>query len=172
MKGNIIRFRKAVEGDVEFLKKIYGDAKTFMRASGNQSQWSGNYPGEKEILYDISKGNLWVGVDGDKEIAVVFAFIIGEDPTYSVIDGQWLSDDPYGTIHRIASSGKHGRMLDACIDFALGLIPNLRIDTHKDNGPMLNALQRTGFHRCGVIICSDGTPREAFQLYNNVKDKG
>ena len=33
----------------------------------------------------------------------VFAFILGEDPTYGVIeDGQWLSGDPYGTIHRIA----------------------------------------------------------------------
>ncbi len=37
---------------------------------------------------------------------VSFAFILGEDPTYQQIDGAWLNDQPYGTIHRIAGNGK------------------------------------------------------------------
>lgn len=36
-----------------------------------------------------------------------FAFIIGREPNYAVIEnGAWHSDQPYGTIHRIASNGQ------------------------------------------------------------------
>ena len=42
-------------------------------------------------------------------------------------------------------------------------IGHLRIDTHADNEPMLNAVKRYGFKHCGVIYVADGSPREAFQ---------
>jgi hypothetical protein len=33
--------------------------------------------------------------------------MIGKDPTYAVIEnGNWLNDEPYGVIHRIASNGR------------------------------------------------------------------
>lgn len=156
--------RKAEKGEKEAILRVYATARAFMRRNGNREQWTNGYPGECEIGNDIDAGNLYVGIDQDGEIAVVFAFIIGEDPTYREIDGRWLNDEPYGTIHRIGSSGKHSGMLGECVEYCLEKVPNIRIDTHRDNRPMLAALQRLEFHRCGVIICADGTPREAFQL--------
>ena len=95
---------------------------------------------------------------------MVFSFILGEDPTYKVIEnGQWLNDKPYGTIHRIASNGIRRRMLKACVDYCKEIIDNIRIDTHADNSPMQNALHRLKFSLCGIIYTSDGSHRLAFQ---------
>lgn len=43
--------------------------------------------------------------DGKERVLAQFALCTGEDPTYAHIDGAWLDDDSYVTIHRIASSG-------------------------------------------------------------------
>ncbi len=95
---------------------------------------------------------------------MVFTFIIGEDPTYKEIEnGAWLNDKPYGTIHRIASSGRQGGMLKASVRYCAQMIDNIRIDTHADNGPMQNALHRLNFTFCGIIYVADGSPRLAFQ---------
>lgn len=156
--------RHATVEDLPAVLALYRGAKVFMRRSGNLTQWAGSYPSEPEALKDIADRNLYVIEDADKEIACVFAFITGNDPTYENIDGAWLNDLPYGTVHRIASSGKYPRMVEKCVDFCLRTVSNVRIDTHRDNRPMLDALHRVGFMRCGIIICADGTPREAFQI--------
>lgn len=162
-----VKIRKASAADVPDILSIYQSAKAFMRRSGNLTQWVNGYPGLKEVGKDIENGCLYVGADDDGDIVCVFAFIVGDDPTYAAIDGAWLNDEPYGTIHRIASSGKRSGIVAKCVAFCLGMVGNVRIDTHRDNAPMLKALERIGFKRCGVIICADGTPREAYQLVNN-----
>lgn len=48
-------------------------------------------------------------------------------------NGSWSYDIPYGTIHRVASSGKAKGVAKACFDFCFGLINYVRIDTHRDN---------------------------------------
>lgn len=49
-----------------------------------------------------NKRQLYV-IEEDGQIHGVFAFILGADPTYAVIeDGAWRSDEAYGTIHHIA----------------------------------------------------------------------
>jgi acetyltransferase, GNAT family len=40
---------------------------------------------------------------------------------------------------------------------------NLRIDTHKDNAPMLHNIRKHGFAYCGVIHTDNGSERLAFQ---------
>lgn len=161
MKGTI---RRADRADLPAIRAIYDSARNFMRRSGNLTQWINGYPGDKELLADLSEGNLYVGTDSAGEILFVFAFILGDDPTYYHIKGRWFNDEPYGTVHRIASAGKGGGVLEQCVAYCFGHTGNLRIDTHKDNQPMLRALSRCGFIHCGEIICTDGTPREAFQL--------
>ena len=101
---------------------------------------------------------------GEAEIAGVFMFEIGEDPTYNQIeDGAWLDDSPYGVIHRIAAQiGAKGVVREA-MDYALTQIGHIRIDTHEDNKIMQHVLQKNGFRRCGVIYVYDGTPREAYE---------
>lgn len=56
---------------------------------------------------DIAEGISHVVVS-DNKIVGTFVFIIGDEPTYSEIEGEWINDEPYGTIHRIASDGSVG----------------------------------------------------------------
>ena len=98
----------------------------------------------------------------------MFVFVIGDDPTYEIIeDGAWPSDSPYGTIHRIAGDGQGKGILRLCVDFCKKQIDTLRIDTHHDNRIMQNAIKKNGFQRCGIIYSVDGSPRIAYQRSKN-----
>ena len=101
----------------------------------------------------------------DGQIEAVFAFILGTDPTYAVIeDGQWLDDTlPYGTVHRLASAGKHKGVASAVLDWSMEHCQSLRADTHADNKIMQHLLEKNGFTRCGIIHVADGSPRFAYQ---------
>ena len=155
--------RRARIEDIETVMSIFRGAIKFMRASGNFEQWSNGYPSREVILQDIESGYLYVEESGDGDISGVFAFILGNDPTYSSIEGSWLNSKPYGTIHRIASTGQPPKFSDRCFSFCFNFIENLRIDTHQDNLPMRRALDRNGFTYCGVIHLADGSPRLAYQ---------
>lgn len=158
-----MKIRRSDIADLDRIMPVYESAKAFMRSSGNMAQWTGGYPSAEAISRDIATGNHYVAEDADGQVLAVFAFILGDDPTYGEISGPgWLNERPYGTIHRIASSGRQGGMLDRCVDFCFGFTDNLRIDTHADNAPMLSALGRLGFTRCGIIRLADGSPRTAF----------
>lgn len=134
-----------------------------MRLNNNRTQWDGNYPGEIDVLKDISEGHSYVGILPEGEIIMTFAFVKGEDPTYKTIyEGKWLNNEDYGTVHRIASNGKIRGVLKAACNYCFNETRNIRIDTHKDNKPMLNALDKLGFVKCGMILCRDGSPRIAF----------
>ena len=160
----MITIRKTEVTDIEAALAVYAAAKQYMRRCGNLSQWTGEYPGRADIERDIAAGNSYVGVDADVRVRFVFAFILGEDSTYNYIEGgRWLSDAPYGTIHRIASDGSQRRVVETACRFCSHICPNIRIDTHADNRPMQTALLRCGFTRCGVIYLADGAPRVAFQ---------
>ena len=71
--------------------------------------------------------NLW------REIHAVFAFISGEDPTYSRIEqGRWLQNTPYATLHQIAGNGKLHGIFSIIIEFCSEQIGHLRIDHFVD----------------------------------------
>lgn len=160
----MITIRKTELTDIDAALAVYALAKQYMRRCGNLHQWTGEYPGRGDVARDIAAGNSYVGIDADGRVRFVFAFILGEDSTYNYIEGgQWLSDAPYGTIHRIASDGSTSRVVEAACRFCSRICPNIRIDTHADNQPMQTALLRCGFTRCGVIYLADGAPRVAFQ---------
>ncbi|MGN0564917.1 MAG: N-acetyltransferase, partial [Candidatus Heritagella sp.] len=95
----------------------------------------------------------------------VFTLIFGEEPTYRVIEqGAWPDEKPYATLHRMASSGRVPRVSDACFSYAKARFARLRVDTHRDNGPMRRAIERNGFVYCGVIHVQDGSARLAYQF--------
>ncbi|MBQ4513641.1 MAG: GNAT family N-acetyltransferase [Anaerolineaceae bacterium] len=158
--------RHTTMADLPEIREVYAYARELMKKNGNPTQWGDKFPPEEKILWDIEHGTGYAVVDDNGVICGVFAFIIGPDPTYAVIeDGKWLNDnDEYGTIHRIATNGKTHGVFDACIDYCQSQIGNLRIDTHQDNKAMLHLITSRGFQRCGIIYTSDdGTPRIAFQ---------
>nr|ACM90949.1 acetyltransferase [uncultured bacterium URE12] len=171
--------RKAATADLADILAIYAQARKFMREHGNPDQWKDNRPSEKTVINDILKRNCYIiqlcsternGLtkSDDEKITVVgvFAFITGNDPTYSSIDGAWHSDKPYGTIHRLASAGITGGIAKTCFDYCSKRISYLRIDTHEANTPMYKAVLDYGFRKCGTIITDNGTPRTAFDFIN------
>ncbi|MDE6290735.1 MAG: GNAT family N-acetyltransferase [Muribaculaceae bacterium] len=159
-----LSIRRSTARDIDRIMEVYESAKYYMRTQGNFGQWIGGYPDRETIMTDIAHWSHYLAEDEEGRILMVFSFILGEDPTYKVIEnGQWLNHKPYGTIHRIASNGIRRRMLKACVDYCKEIIDNIRIDTHADNSPMQNALHRLKFSLCGIIYTSDGSPRLAFQ---------
>ena len=155
--------RKTRPEDIPAADMIYKNAKEYMRERGNPTQWGGDYPNGNDARDDIEKGIGYVCED-DGEVVAVFAFNVGDDPTYKVIyDGEWLDGEPYAYIHRIAVK-HHGRgIIDFCFSECFKMHPNLKIDTHEDNIPMQRVLVRNGFSHCGTIYVADGTPRLAYQ---------
>ncbi|MBM7023189.1 N-acetyltransferase [Treponema sp. Marseille-Q4523] len=155
--------RNALQKDFDDILRIYARAREYMKHSGNPTQWRENFPPETLINDDIREKRNYV-VEADGGIHGVFAFILGDDPTYARIEGAWKSDAPYGTIHRIASDGEVKGVFAAAIAFCKTRNSHLRIDTHADNKTMRCAIEKAGFKECGIIRVADGTPRIAYEL--------
>ena len=133
--------RKATPHDLPRIREIYERARQFMRKNGNHSQWGKGDEPEALIEEDIRQGNLYVLEE--EGIHAVFAFIIGEDPTYLEIEeGSWKSEEPYAAVHRVASDGTVQGVLGHVMDYCSAQVPHLRIDTHKDNKVMQHVLEK------------------------------
>ena len=163
-----MKIELAKKTDLDKLLEIYREAREFMKNSGNKTQWGDNKPSKETLEGDIENKNLYKVVDFD-EIVGAFALIYGEDKTYLEIDGKWLNDEPYATLHRVVSSGKARGIMSEIIKFSEEKYENLRIDTHKNNHKMLDKIRENGFTYCGVIKIDDGSPREAFQKISKHK---
>ncbi len=160
----MLSVRQACPNDTDIIMTIFARAKKFMAEEGNPNQWGGAYPERHRIEEDIEAGVCHVVTDEAGKIVGTFCLIIGPDPTYNHIIGQWPDSSPYGTIHRIASAGTHKGVADCALEYCLSKINTIRIDTHADNRPMLNWITRSGFSHCGTIFTHDGSPRLAFHL--------
>lgn len=158
-----MEIRKTGIEDLAEIMRVYETARVFMAQNGNPTQWGDSYPNEELIRQDIAQGISYVG-EQDGEIESVFVYFKGDDPTYQVIEnGNWVNDEPYGVVHRIASRGKVKGAGTQCILWGFAQCGNLRIDTHDDNKVMQHVLEKNGFVKCGRIYTDDGTPRIAYQ---------
>lgn len=155
--------RDTTPADYGRIQEIYACAREQMRRAGNPGQWGDSRPSGETLLKDIRQRQSHV-MEEQGQICGVFTFIIGEAPTYRIIEqGQWLDDAPYGTIHRIAGNGAGKGIFRECLSYCLAQIPNIRIDTHRDNAVMRHLLEKHGFVKCGIIYVEDGSPRIAYQ---------
>ena len=156
--------KKAREEDIDIIMDVFDAAKLFMRKVGNNKQWVGGYPSKELILNSIRDESFYVCISDEQQVAGVFYFKVEEDGTYAKIyDGEWLNDKPYGVVHRMASNGTQSRITDFCLQWCIEKCKNIRIDTHRDNIVMQNALQRNDYKRCGIIYLANGAERIAFQ---------
>ena len=153
------RIRPATQADLSDILEIYAHARRFMAENGNPTQWGQNHPAQHLLDEDISLNRLYV-VESGERLCGVFMFEVGNDPTYTYIEGSWRSDSPYGVIHRIAGVG--GGVFAAALEYCSGVIGHLRIDTHADNKPMQHVVEKAGFSKRGIIYVEDGTPRIAY----------
>lgn len=155
-----MQIRIACHEDLAFIEAAYEQARAFMQANGNATQWPDGYPGRIDAEEDIARGHCFVVTDEGGPLAV-FSFAPGPDETYADIEGAWRSDADYGVIHRVAAVRGHGVAL-AIFTFAAEHADYLRCDTHEDNAPMRRALESFGFRECGTITVGNGTQRVAY----------
>ncbi|WP_051922797.1 histone acetyltransferase [Bifidobacterium stellenboschense] len=157
--------------DLPQILKNYARARELMARNGNPTQWGNTFPREEVVREDIAEHRMMLLVDvqdGDERILAQFAVCSGEDPTYRQIDGAWLDDDAYVTIHRITSAGLVRHAARDCIEWTLKHYGNVRADTHPNNKAMQHVFESAGFARCGLIQLLDrptDTTRIAYQRH-------
>lgn len=161
-----IKIRTATADDLDRLMEIFDAARRFMAQSGNPGQWADGYPSLEVVSGDIARGCCHVCTDLSGRVVATFSLIEGEEPAYrNISDGAWLDDEPYCTIHRLASDGSVKGIGQVCMEWCIAHSHSLRIDTHAANLPMLHLACRNGFVHCGTIFYDNGKAvRKAYQL--------
>ena len=156
--------RKSTMDDLPVILDLRNQAREIMRSYGNTFQWPDGYPRDDMFQKDIELGGSHVMLDETGKIVGTFALLPSPEVTYNVIyNGQWLNDEPYYVIHRIASTpGSHG-VLDALLDYCESQVNDIRIDTHEANIIMRKGLEKHGYQYCGIILLLNGDERLAFQ---------
>ena len=156
--------RKSTLADLPTILNLRDQAREIMRSYGNIYQWPDGYPHDDMFLKDIELGGSHVMLDAEGTIVGTFALLPSPEVTYNVIyDGQWLNDESYHVIHRIASTPDSHGILDAVLDYCETMVSNIRIDTHEANFIMRRGLEKHGYQYCGIIYLLDGNARLAFQ---------
>lgn len=158
---------KAREEDLSRVVNLIDSARAALKADG-VDQWQGKDPTPEDLLENMKSGCCYFF----KEDEVVGMAVLkeGADPTYDVIDGKWLTNGDYLTIHQFVvdnerkGEGVSRRMMERIFAYAKYKgIPAIRIDTHADNFRMRGLIESAGFAYCGVITVADGTERVAYE---------
>ena len=99
----------ANEKDIYGIYGIIKDAKKLLKESGSD-QWqdTDGYPSMDTIKEYVTKREMYVNIV-DNEIAGCITLCSGIDKSYTEIDGAWLNDDEYYTLHLMAVKAKHYR---------------------------------------------------------------
>lgn len=158
----MLDIRNAADTDLKQIMEIYRYAQDYMIRNGNPTQWGHFYPNEELIQSDIRQNVCRVIYD-ESGIHGVFALFEGREPTYARIEnGNWLNDEPYLTIHRIAGDGQVHGLFQCAAEYCKSISRNVRVDTHAENRIMQKLIEKNGFIKCGIIHVKDGTPRIAY----------
>lgn len=164
-----MKFRKSVETDINDIMKIINQAQDYFKEQGID-QWQNNYPNTDTIKSDVLKESSYVLLK-DNSIVATTAIFFDKEKTYEKIyDGEWISDNDYATIHRIAVDNNHkgigisSQIIKAVEDLCLeNNIQSIKVDTHEDNLSMQSLLKKNKFKLCGIIYVEDGSKRVAFE---------
>ncbi len=120
------------------------------------------------IENDIERGVGYVITDQEAIIGYC-AVLINDEPAYSNIEGQWLTNSDFVVFHRIAiaeqylGQGFSKLMLKFIEQFAINNnIFSVKADTNFDNAAMLSVFEKTGYRHCGEVFFR-GSPRMAFE---------
>lgn len=109
---NELIFRQAQSCETDRIMQIIRQAQARMHAAGSR-QWQDGYPAPGHISADIGRNRGYVlckpGVEGPLSVIAYGAVVFDGEPAYDAIDGQWLTDEPYVLVHRIAvADGERG----------------------------------------------------------------
>lgn len=167
-----MEFIVAKKEHIDEMCQITDDAKRQLKNLG-LDQWQKGYPSRKVWENDAACGCTQLAME-DGKIMGIFAFQTTPDASYYKINGKWLTDGEYASMHRVCvaddakGKGVAGKMFAHGFEMARKLgFKAMRIDTHPGNIPMQRALIKAGFLACGEINlvggCEDGDLRIAFE---------
>lgn len=165
-----LNVRTATIEDLDKVLEIYNDAIGKFEVEGTY-QWKRGYPNKDTFIDDIKNNKIFACTRLGEIVGVITA-ILGGEADYDVIDGKWLNDEDYLTIHRVAVKKEYlgYGVASALFDYAKKYaksqgLNNIRIDTHERNNDMKKLLSRHGFKMCGVITLRKKQElRDAYQL--------
>lgn len=162
-----MKLRKATPADIPVIWEILQHGIKQRKKDGSE-QWQNGYPNQETIREDLDNSYANVLTD-ENEILAYAALIEGIEPAYNIIEGKWLNEAEYITVHRVASAGNvrqkgigtsvFKEIENACLERK---IYNIRVDTSFDNVPMLKILDKLNYVYCGEVMMS-GAPRRAYQ---------
>ena len=138
------------------IAEIFEDAKEKFKNDGT-FQWKGKYPNIDSFYSDL-ENELVIVFEEDKKILGTATIVFSIDKNYNEIDGKWLNDDLYVSIHRIATRNGYLKLGIASSLFKevekIALekgIKNIKIDTHINNLDMRSLLDKLNYTECGII---------------------
>jgi len=162
-------FRKTETADLPQVMAIIKEAQIYFKE--NQiDQWQHNYPNLETIQNDIVQDHSYVLVHKQQIIATAAVSFDGEKTYNQIQQGEWLTQNPYAVIHRlaVANSFKGQGVFTSILNPIEKLcceqgIFSIKIDTHEHNLSMQRSLKKNGFSYCGVIYLEDGSKRVAWE---------
>lgn len=160
-------FRKAKTNELNQVWKILQNA-ILRRKEDGSDQWQDGYPNTQVIKNDLEKGSGYVLAYGDSIIGYC-SILINDEPEYSHIKGEWLTNEDFVVYHRVAiaeeylGKGYAQKMLTHIEEFALDKgIKSIKADTNHDNVGMLKTFDKLGYVYCGEVSFR-GSARKAFE---------
>ena len=160
-------FRKAELSEIAPIWEILQQA-IIRRKEDGSKQWQDGYPNPEVVQKDIEQGEGFVLVNGETIIGYS-AVLINYEPAYAEIEGNWLTNDDFVVIHRVAISEKYlGKGFAKIIiknieDFALSNnIYSIKADTNFDNTAMIKIFENSGYTYCGEVYFR-GSSRKAYE---------
>lgn len=164
-----MEFRKSVETDINNIMKIIRQAQAYFKEQGID-QWQNGYPNSETISNDIEDKNSYVLLKDNKIVATAAVSFDGESTYDSIYEGEWITNNEYAVIHRIAvdntykglglSSEIIKNVEQLCL---IKGVHSIKIDTHEENISMQNLLKKNKFKYCGIIYLEDRGKRIAFE---------
>lgn len=159
--------RKAQIPEAEIIWQILQQAIERRRKDGS-NQWQDGYPNQEVVKTDISLGKGYV-LEIDNAIAAYAALVFNDEPAYKEIIGDWLTNDDFLVIHRVAVSddflgkGIAVSLFKLLEDFAKEhYVFSIKVDTNFDNLAMLHILEKLDYQYCGEVYFR-GSARKAFE---------
>lgn len=164
-----MRCRLAEKADRESILEIIKESQAYFKEAGID-QWQNGYPNMETIEADIEAKKSYV-LENEGNIVATAALSFNDESTYDVIyEGEWVSNESYAVIHRVAVSREYkgngiaGALFETLVPICkeTGAV-SIKIDTHEDNHSMQRFLEKLGFQYCGIIFLKDRNKRIAFE---------
>lgn len=159
--------RLANKNEATACYRFINDARAYHKSMGFE-QWRPDYPTQQTIHDDIHSGYGYV-FEEDAIPVGYCCIIMEEEPAYRHIEGQWVTQNPYAVVHRMAfGTEKRGRGLSHAAFLTIKSlclsagIHSIRVDTQEENKVMQHILEKEGFVFCGIIQFGGG-PKRAYE---------